>query len=55
MFEMMLDGVLSNGSIKDKATQHLVVDAMLGCCRNEKHYQKIIKWFDEGSIYNSKD
>jgi len=55
MFEMMLDGVLTNGYIKDKATQHLVVDSMLGCCRNEKHYAKILKWFDEGCIYNSLD
>ena len=55
MFEMMLDGVLSNGSIKDKATLHLVIDAMLGCCKNEKHYEQLIKWFDEGAVYNSRD
>ena len=55
MFEMMLDGILTNGNIKDKATQHLIVDSMLGCCRNEQHYAKVIRWFDEGCIYNSKD
>ena len=39
IFEMILDGVLTSGSLKeDKSTKHLVMDALFTAARNEEHY-----------------
>ena len=54
VFEMILDGVLTSGSLKqDKSTMHLVIDALLNSTRNENHYKMLIEWFDSGIITNS--
>lgn len=55
IFEMILDGVLTSGSLKnDKATLHLTMDAMISSARNEHHYQLLMVMFDTGYIINTK-
>lgn len=55
IFEMILDGVLTSGTLKqDKSTRHMVIDALLNCARNENHYPLLIKMFEEGYVINSK-
>lgn len=55
IFEMILDGVLTSGSLKeDKSTKHLVMDALFGAARNEEHYSLLMRMFEEGCVVNSK-
>ena len=55
IFEMILDGILTAGSLKeDKATRHLVIDALLSAARNENHYKMLLAMFEEGYVINSK-
>lgn len=37
IFELILDNILTSGSIKDNATRHVVLEAMLSSARNEDH------------------
>ena len=37
IFELILDNVLTSGNLKDNATRHVVLEAMLSSCRNEDH------------------
>ena len=52
IFEIILDQIL----IKDlqNATQHMVVEYLLGNARNEDHFQLVVKWFQDGFISNTK-
>jgi hypothetical protein len=53
IFELILDGILTNGGINDNATRHLVLTALLSSCRNEDHFEMLAKWFKDGFITNS--
>jgi hypothetical protein len=45
--------MLSSGSIKDNATRHVILEAMLSSARNEDHIRLVAKWFNDGFITNS--
>jgi hypothetical protein len=53
IFELILDNILTSGSIKDNATRHVVLEAMLSSARNEDHISMLIKWFVDGAVYNT--
>lgn len=54
VFEMILDGVLTSGSLKnDKATLHLTMDALISSARNEHHYKLLQEMFDSGHVINT--
>ena len=53
IFELILDNILTSGSIKDNATRHVVLEAMLSSARNEDHISMLIKWFMDGAVYNT--
>jgi hypothetical protein len=53
IFELILDGILTNGGIDDNATRHLVLTALLSSCRNEDHFAMLVQWFKDGFITNS--
>jgi hypothetical protein len=54
VFELLLDHILTNGHIKDKSTQHVVLDALFTSARNEDDINLISSWLDKGFISNSK-
>ena len=51
--DIILNGVLSSGIIKDNATRHLVLESLLGSAINEDHIELLIKWFESGTVTNS--
>jgi len=53
IFELILDSILTGGSIKDNSTRHTVLEAMLPRARNENHITLLIKWFTENKVSNS--
>jgi hypothetical protein len=53
IFELILDGILTNGGINDNATRHLVLTALLSSCRSEDHFKMLVQWFKDGFITNS--
>lgn len=55
IFEMILDGILTSGTLKDdKSTRHMAIDALFRSTRNENHYQLLLGMFEEGFVINSK-
>lgn len=54
IFELILDNILTSGSIQDNSTKHLVFDALLSSARNEDHIEMLVKWYKEGVVYNTK-
>mmetsp|Transcript_9866 Transcript_9866/g.16592 ORF Transcript_9866/g.16592 Transcript_9866/m.16592 type:complete len:782 (-) Transcript_9866:41-2386(-) len=54
IFEIILDNILTSGSIEDNSTKHLLLEAMLTSARNEDHYLLLVKWLKEGAIFNTK-
>ena len=53
IFELILDNILTSGNLKDNATRHVVLEAMLSSARNEDHIQLVKKWFKDGFVTNS--
>lgn len=53
IFELILDGILTNGGISDNATRHLVLASLLSSCRSEDHFAMLVQWFKDGFITNS--
>ena len=53
IFELILDNILTSGNLKDNATRHVVLEAMLSSARNEDHIQLVKKWFKDGYVTNS--
>ena len=53
IFDIILNSILSSGIIKDNATRHLVLEALLNSAVNEDHIGLLIKWFESGAVTNS--
>ena len=51
MFQLFLE-ILAKGTIKDKSTQHLVMDAILTSTRSEEHVKLAMNWFDTGFMHD---
>ena len=53
IFELFL-AILGSGTITDKATQHLVLDAILSSARNEDHIALLVNWFKDDVVTDEK-
>lgn len=51
IFELFLS-ILAKGTITDKSTQHLVLDAILTSARSEEHYAQLINWLNTGFVHD---
>ena len=45
--------ILTAGKIQDETTRQLVVNAMIGSCKNESDIKKLVQWFKDEKITNS--
>ena len=46
VFEVILNKLLTSGTLKDDSTKQFVLDSLLDSVRNEDHYKQIVKWFE---------
>lgn len=53
IFEMVLDDILSSGSLEDEATIQMVLNVLLDSAKKEEHIESLLKWFDEGVVFNT--
>ena len=51
IFEMLL-AMLAKDSIKDKSTQHLVMDGLISCAVKESDIEMLINWFNTGFVHD---
>jgi len=54
IFELLIDGILSSGTIKGESTQHLIFDSALISARNEAHLKLLVDWYESGKVANTK-
>jgi hypothetical protein len=51
---LVLDDILTNNLVNDNSTKHLLLESLLTSARKEEHLKLLVRWFDEGVIYNTK-